>query len=88
MAGSWKHTVTDDGKLYAPADLNAMLETGGDVYEYAEEAYGMVWWLAEVMSTEAGQDAAYWVEEARKHYKQGLEYSPGRAEEGELEDAE
>lgn len=95
MAGSWSHTVEKDtGKLLPNVDLNGMLENGGDVYEYAEEAYGMVWWLAhelaEALSDNYGtkESAADFVEAARQNYKIGLDRSPGVADEGALEDGE
>lgn len=98
MAGSWNHTVERDGsgnaksagKLLSNLDLVSMLENGGDVYEYAEEAYGMVWWLATVLSKAVGgpMTPEVAIEEARMNYKQGLAWSPGVAPEGALEDAE
>jgi len=95
MAGSFNHTVTKDGQLLSNVDLVGMLENGGDVYEYAEEAYGMVWWLATELAraradSRSGQGltAAEYIERARQNYKVGLERSPGIAEEGELEDAD
>ena len=98
MAGSWNHTVdhTDgQGKLRERGDLLGMLEThSGDVYEYAEEAYGMVWWLATKLEEKTdllqtwGPTAAEWVEQARQNYQEGLALSPGIAEEGSLEDGE
>lgn len=87
MAGSWKHTVTKRGKLRKRAQLLSMLETrSGDVYEYAEEAYGMVWWLATKLAATAadrygqGLTPAEWVEQARVNYEQGLKASPGEQE--------
>lgn len=100
MAGSWNHTVDGDyngpepksgGKLLSNLDLVGMLENGGDVYEYAEEAYGMVWWLATLLSQAIGTPAATpaaLIEEARQNYRRGIELSPGIAEEGALEDGE
>lgn len=91
MAGSWNHTVeTETGKLLSNVDLVGMLENGGDVYEYAEEAYGMVWWLASALSESSGigVSPATLIEEARQHYEEGLAMSPGVAEEGALEDAD
>lgn len=83
MAGSWNHTVDrETGKLLSNVDLVGMLENGGDVYEYAEEVYGMVWWLADRLSLQLpGKTAAGWIEEARQNYRQGLALSPGVAEE-------
>lgn len=96
MAGSWNHTVDrETGQLRECGDLLGMLETrSGDVYEYAEEAYGMVWWLASKLEEKTdqlqtwGPTAAEWVEQARQNYREGLKRSPGIAEEGSLEDGE
>lgn len=96
MAGSWNHTVDrETGQLRECGDLLGMLETrSGDVYEYAEEAYGMVWWLAtefsDLMSSEYGTKttAAELIEQARQNYREGLKRSPGVADEGALEDGE
>ncbi|EQM74877.1 hypothetical protein [Microbacterium maritypicum] len=77
MAGSWMHSVTDDGRLLSDVDLAAMLETGGDVWEYAEEAYGMVWFLAAAVSPAGGRTPKEWVEEARIRYREGIALSPG-----------
>ena len=44
-------------------------ETQGDAYETIQEFYGMVWYLA-------GGDAAQ-VEEAERHWKSGIDLSPG-----------
>jgi hypothetical protein len=47
-----------------------MLEcNSGDVYEAAEQMFGMIWFLA-------GGDPAR-VEEARQLYREGLRLSPG-----------
>lgn len=46
MAGSWSHMTTDDGKLRETESFHGMLEDGGDVYEAAEECFGMIWWMA------------------------------------------
>lgn len=88
MAGSWNHTVDrETGKLLSNVDLVGMLENGGDVYEYAEEAYGMVWWLATKLAEERadrsgmGLSPADYVERARANYTEGLRLSPGVAEE-------
>lgn len=85
MAGSWFHAVSrETGKLYNPQDLNSMLENGGDVWEFAEEAYGMVWYLARQLDDElpnpgpdTKQDILKLIEEAQKNYKIGIETSPG-----------
>lgn len=56
-----------------------MLDTGGDVYEAAEECYGMVWWLAMELAAHQGYRMAerpaiakVWIENAQEHYKDGL----------------
>ena len=77
MAGSWRHTVdARTGKLLVSTELVGMLENGRDVYEYAEEAYGMVWWLACRLAAYGGT-AAENVEMACENYKAGLALSPG-----------
>lgn len=79
MAGSWNHATAPDGQLYRNKDLNQMLENGGDWSEFAEEAYGMVWKLAYDLSEQSGvgTSPAELIEEARQHYQDGLERSPG-----------
>jgi hypothetical protein len=76
MAGSWNHIVKD-GKLLRNEDAVKMLENGGDWYEFAEEAYGMVWWLAETLGMETNQPPFTYVELARKGYLEGIKESPG-----------
>lgn len=44
MAGSWDHITNDDGTPYA--GRGDLLENLGDINEFVEEVYGMVWWLA------------------------------------------
>lgn len=46
MAGSWDHMTTEDGKLRSVESFHQMMDTGGDVYEAAEECFGMIWWMA------------------------------------------
>lgn len=79
MAGSWGHSVTDDGKLRDAQALAGMLDTGGDVWEYAEEAYGMVWWLATQLSAAHGGEPSGWVARAQESYVDGIANSPGVA---------
>lgn len=71
MAGSYNHCVeTETGRLLKARDLCEMLECmSGDVYEAAEEMYGMIWLLAD------GDPAR--VEDARQRYAEGLQMSPG-----------
>ena len=77
MAGSWNHSITRDGQLRDPSALRMALETGGDVWEYAEECYGMVWYLASALSIRLGVPVEQLIEEARVHFRQGVEMSPG-----------
>lgn len=81
MAGSYNHVVDKDGKLLETEELLGMLDThSGDVYEFAEEAYGMIWYLATTISPIAdpeGLHARALVETARRNYKLGLKRSPG-----------
>ena len=72
MAGSWNHAVDDDGALLEPEDLAGMLENGGDVWEFAEQAYGMVWLLAHTISTTVEPDPEDIIDMARENYKYGL----------------
>jgi len=70
MAGSYKHAVNDDGRLRNGRYMLIATETHGDAYETIEEFYGMVWYLA-------GGDPLR-VEDARQHWAEGIELSPGR----------
>lgn len=81
MAGSWKHAVNEDGALLEPEDLAGMLENGGDVWEFAEEAYGMVWLLAKTISTAVDLDPEVIIETARENYEQGLKFAEKRLKE-------
>jgi len=42
MAGGWAH-ITDADARYTGADL---MDTAGDVEDFARAMFGMVWWLA------------------------------------------
>lgn len=78
MAGSYNHATTKKGKLRNIDGFNGMLENMGDIYEFAEEAYGMIWYLAEALSSEGvNMTPADFVEDARKNYEEGLKSSPG-----------
>lgn len=80
MAGSWGHiTANQGGKLLDAEDANKMLENGGDWWEFAEEAYGMVYWLASELSKASNgkYDIAQCVGYARLNYREGLTLSPG-----------
>ncbi len=57
MAGSWGHMVTEEGQLLPPGRLVQMLDNEGDWCEAAEECFGMVWWLAEVIAYRDDMDA-------------------------------
>ena len=77
MAGSWKHFTDSQGRFIGDQLLE---QAGGDVVEALEEAYGMVWYLADAHGEQSGMGAfakAQLVEEARQHYKDGLKVSPG-----------
>lgn len=69
MAGSYKHAVTNKGKLRNWKTMTIATETHCDAYETIEEMYGMIWFLA--------NGDADCVEEARLSYKRGLSLSPG-----------
>lgn len=38
--------TTEDGQLRNVEEFHSMLENGGDVYEAAQECFGMIWWMA------------------------------------------
>lgn len=82
MAGSYNHVITDQGNLRSNESFLNSIENLGDAYEAVEEMYGMIWWLA---AEADAADPAAWVEEARKHYKDGIEVSPGVETEDEAE---
>lgn len=46
MAGSYKSVITRNGNFKSNEALINSLETGGDMFEAAEEMYGMIWFLA------------------------------------------
>lgn len=73
MAGSYNHTVNEQGQLLNSTRMTIATETGGDAYETIEEMYGMIWWLA------GGQVEQ--VELARQRWREGVELSPGRESE-------
>lgn len=75
MAGSYKHVVTDSGRLRNNDSFVLFIENLGDAYEAVEEMYGMIWLLASEQSTTA--DLAVIVEDARDRYTEGLALSPG-----------
>lgn len=81
MAGGWNHVIDKNtGKLLVNEDLNSMLENGGDVYEFAQEAYGMVYFLAHSIAGESwgpGAEVSNVIENARRNYTNGLNWSPG-----------
>lgn len=73
MAGSYDHVVTDDGNLGSNQFVIDMLENGGDVYETIEQMYGMIWYLATVLSPISSPlTAQAAVEEAQAQYQVGL----------------
>lgn len=87
MAGSFNHVIEKpSGRLLSDRDICDMLEcSSGDVAEAVEEMYGMIWYLAVEVSDQLGT-AAQAVERARQNYQKGLEWSPGRAPQGVLDE--
>jgi hypothetical protein len=85
MAGSWHHITNDDGTPYeGEYGMADLLENGGDVNEFAEEAYGMVWFLADWVSTliehtETADRASTLdiIATARGNYKDGVRLGRG-----------
>jgi len=72
MAGSWDHMTTDSGKLRNVESFHDMLGTGGDVYEAAEECFGMVQWLASRLESITSVPRADWVSQAVAFHQEGL----------------
>ncbi len=78
MAGSYQHMVTRSGRLRGNESFTGMIENLGDAYEAAQECYGMIWYLADVIAGETlGRettrgDRIAIIEEARQHYRAGL----------------
>lgn len=92
MAGSYNHVVVtqswvddpdspltadDLGKLLDSETVQSMLDCcSGDVSECIEEMYGMIHYLAHVLSLQTPHfDRAWWVEQARLGYKAGLAFA-------------
>lgn len=74
MAGSWKHITTDKGEFRGVE----LIDNLGDAYETLEECYGMVWYLVSLLGNDpTSRTMAADIEEARLHYKDGIELSPG-----------
>lgn len=69
MAGSYNHIISKKGKFQG----TKLLDNMGDAQEALEECFGMIQLLADQAGKYSGNDAAYWVEEARRNYKEGLE---------------
>ena len=72
MAGGWGHVVNEAG-VYEDA---RMLENGGDVEEFAQHVYGMVWYLASMLALRSGITAEEWIADAERNYSMGLASSP------------
>lgn len=72
MAGSYAHMTTDSGKLRNVGGFHGMLDTGGDVYEAAEECFGMVHWLAKQLESFTNIPRADWVSQAQANHAEGL----------------
>lgn len=81
MDGSWNHAMGYDGALPDSEELAGMLENGGDVWEFAEQAYGMIWLLARTSSVVFDLDPEAVIEMARENYKQGLKFAEQRLKE-------
>jgi len=74
MQEPYMRVVKKDGSLRKDLDL---LNHIGDFYETVEELYGMIWYLAHSIAEEdAYESAVFFIEDARKHYKEGLGFSP------------
>lgn len=72
MAGSYSHATTRAGNLRSNESFAGMIENVGDLYEMAEEMYGMIWYLAEQVSSHTTEPPKSVVERARQRYEEGL----------------
>lgn len=81
MAGSWRHMTGRTGKLRNNESFTGMIENLGDAYEAAEECYGMIWWLADIVTRiyALSLDGTYTrdqilatIRDAEAHYQDGL----------------
>lgn len=80
MAGSYNHVINkeENGKLRSSETW--LIDNLGDAYEAVEEMYGMIWYLADLMTgwgTNKPEDISGFVEQARQNYEEGLRLSPG-----------
>lgn len=74
MAGSFRHMTTPGKQLLNNENFHDMLENGGDVYEAAEECFGMIWWLADQLVTAfPGTTRETWIDMAVTNHQDGLE---------------
>lgn len=68
MAGSWNHVVDEDGNLYSNEEW--FIENLGDAYEFAEEAFLMIQWLAEYADSKSKLESVgpnEWIKAAREN---------------------
>jgi hypothetical protein len=79
MSG-YSHVVDAEGRFLDPDNFQGRVGSLKDAYEMAQEMYGMIWWLAAAF-TEHCIDLD--VEDARKHYKQGIEIANRYINDGE-----
>lgn len=77
MAGSYNHATTKKSKLRNHESFVGMIENLGDAYEAIEEMYGMIWYLANEISSGSAWLADQLVERARVNYLAGIIESPG-----------
>jgi hypothetical protein len=52
MAGSWEHMTTKSGRLLGNERFAQVIGNLGDAYEAAEECFGMVWYLADMIAAQ------------------------------------
>lgn len=80
MAGSWEHMTTKSGKLRSNETFCDMVENLGDAYEAAEECYGMVQYLADLLAAHIvvgkgkthSETRQMLINQASHEYKEGL----------------
>lgn len=69
MAGGWVSITTEEDGRYCGAGT---LENGGDVEEFAQQAYGMIVFLAEQLANATGTDRGAAIERAERNWRTGM----------------
>jgi len=67
VAGSWGSVTDEQGRYYGAGTME-----GGDVEEFAEQAYGMVTWLAYQLASRYGGTVQAFIADAERNWREGL----------------